>query len=133
MIATTDTDAFEFHGLGPAYGADQGKVAFYFYTKDNIGSYGRGTGQVRSAQKLNVGQWYFVEVEKELTTLSIVVDGYRNTVYLDEQFTAGQFELRDTGNILVNQGTGNTALFGSVSSFVVHNDTTRSAPDSTKS
>jgi hypothetical protein len=122
MIATTSENAFQFHGLGPTYGADQGKLGFYLQTTDNIGSYGRGTGQVRSREALTPGQWYFVVVEKGLTTLSIVVDGQRNTVYLDEQYSAGDFEMKETGDTLVNQGTGDKTLFGFVSDFKVDYD-----------
>jgi len=119
IIATTTTGAFVLQGLGPAYGGDQGKVAFYLQTAQNVGSNGRGTGQVRSPNALTTGDWHYVVVEKEEQELSITVDGAKNIVTLPDTITAGQFELKPTGQILVDQGTDDEALSGKVKWFTI--------------
>eukprot|EP01098_Paradermamoeba_levis_P008437 TRINITY_DN3500_c0_g1_i2.p1 TRINITY_DN3500_c0_g1~~TRINITY_DN3500_c0_g1_i2.p1 ORF type:complete len:187 (-),score=53.33 TRINITY_DN3500_c0_g1_i2:48-560(-) len=122
LIATSGTGAFQLHGLGPAYGVDQGKVVFYLQTPGNVGSYGRGTGQIRTLHALKPGQWHHILVEKELTSLSISVDGAKCTVKLPAHISAGQFEMKPTGNILVKQGTGDMYLSGRVRDFVFSHD-----------
>jgi len=121
MIATTETNAFQFHGLGPAYGADQGKVVFYLQTTANVGSNGRGTGQVRSKSALSLNETHTIVVEKTLTSLSISVNGERNTVWLPESVSAGQFEIKPTGQMVIAEGVGSSELVGCVESFQYEN------------
>merc|ERR1712107_705705 len=58
MIASSENNSFQFHGLGPAYHRDRGKLGFYLYTTTGKGPHGRGTGQVRSKQKLTLNEWH---------------------------------------------------------------------------
>ncbi len=42
MLLTTETNSFQCHGLGPAYGADRGRISAYLYTVSEKGPHGRG-------------------------------------------------------------------------------------------
>merc|ERR1740129_1053680 len=61
-ILLSSNQAFEFHGMGSPYKDNMGKVTFYINTVKGVGEHGRGGGQVTSAKKLTVGQWYTIFV-----------------------------------------------------------------------
>jgi len=128
IIATTDTGAFQLHGLGPAYGGDRGKVVFYLQTPGSVGSNGRGTGQVRSPKILTLDVWHHVVVEKRARTLSLSLDGETWTVKLPDNITADQFQIKPTGAIQVKKGTGDQLMSGSVADFEISYDVDENGP-----
>merc|ERR1740129_1547057 len=73
-ILLSSNQAFEFHGMGPSYKDNIGKVAIYINTVKGVGEHGRGGGQVTSAKQLAVGRWYTLTVEKTADQLCIQVD-----------------------------------------------------------
>merc|ERR1740129_2052088 len=73
-ILLSSNQAFEFHGMGPSYKDNIGKVAIYINTVKGVGEHGRGDGQVTSAKQLAVGRWYTLTVEKTADQLCIQVD-----------------------------------------------------------
>merc|ERR1740122_612342 len=73
-ILLSSNQAFELHGMGSPYKDNMGKVAMYINTVKGVGEHGRGGGEVTSAKKLAVGQWYTLTVEKKADQLCIQVD-----------------------------------------------------------
>ena len=104
MIASSENNSFQFHGLGPAYHGDRGKLGFYLYTTTGKGPHGRGTGQVRSKQKLTLNEWHDTCIIKEEDRLHIEVDGIRNTVCLSDVGLENEedFIMKPTGNITLH-------------------------------
>ena len=101
MIASTENNVFQFHGLGPVYGEDQGKIVFYLATTKNRGPHGRGTGQIRSKEKLSLNEWHDVRVIKEKDKLHMEVDEILNTILLSEELNEEDFIMKETGNIIL--------------------------------
>ena len=104
MMASSETNAFQLHGLGPVYGSDRGRIVFYLYTTTGKGPHGRGTGQCRSRQKLQPNTWHHVQVTKTARTLTVQVDGESNSVQLPDEMDNGDFVMRETGSIVLMDG-----------------------------
>jgi len=102
-ILNSSTGAFFFHGLGPAYGDNTGKVHFYIQTPDNVGDHGRGGGQVTTTAKLTEGVWYRVTVEKTADQVCIGLD--KDTpACATRTVTSDQFQMKSFGAL--SWGTG---------------------------
>ena len=120
MIASTANNSFQMHGLGDAYHEDKGKLVFYLYTTSGKGPHGRGTGQVRSVQKLSPNEWHEVTVEKGIDFLSVEVDGQQNKRKLPEEFQPEDFIMKPTGNlILTGANSPDKRLNGRVRNFML--------------
>lgn len=123
MCITSEMDAFECHGLGPAYGANQGYMGLYLYTSSGVGPYGRGIqgfdngGWLKSPQKLSTHVWYHVQIVKKERSLSLIVDGLENIEYLDSTLRGDQFVMRSPGRLIVGEHSNkekNTWLNGEI-------------------
>jgi len=128
QIATSATNAFQLHGLGPVYGGNRGRLTFYLQTPDNVGPHGRGIsginggegeGWVGTSQILTTGQWYFIEVEKGSNYIKFGCNGEVSQSGLANGVNAQQFVMKQTGNILVKKGTGDLSMDGEVKDFVI--------------
>merc|ERR1740116_386073 len=97
-ILLSSNQAFEFHGMGPAYKDNIGKVAIYINTVKGVGEHGRGGGQVTSAKKLAVGRWYTLTVEKTADQLCIQVDAEAPTC-ATRTVPAEDFRMKTLGSI----------------------------------
>lgn len=133
MCLTTETNALQCHGLGPAYGEDQGRLCFYIYTSSRKGPHGRGIRGTRSGQsnnqgwvksiRLQTGVWHNVRLEKTRRSLSISVDDVMEICHVDDSFTEDDFNMIDPGRCIVGSGiAGNRqapehVLHGELSDF----------------
>lgn len=122
----TETDALECHGLGPVYGSDQGYLSVYLYTTSCRGPHGRGItgyknqGWVKSCQRLNVGQWYHVEVKKTARSLSLTVDNLESICYIPETMDSVDFVMKPPGRCIINGfRSPEQTLCGQMRDFVV--------------
>jgi hypothetical protein len=111
MLVRSATNALQCHGLGPAYGSDQGRICLYIGTVSHIGPHGRGIngtpggasengGWVRSVP-LTIGVWHKVCLKKTLRSLSIFVDGEESCCELDDSFATEDFYMKEPGEIYV--------------------------------
>lgn len=110
---TTETDAFECHGLGPVYGSDQGYLTFYIYTNSGVGPYGRGIkgyhnqGCLKSAKRLSPNTWYDVQIIKTERSLSLIVDGLESIEYIDSSIPDNQFLMKPPARLIVGKNGAN--------------------------
>ena len=121
MCVTTEHNALQCHGLGPAYGDDRGRICVYLATQSGKGPHGRGIlgtegrskgeGWVRSVP-LRVGQWHSVRVVKTRRTLSIAIDGQVVEATVPEALRDDDFDMKAPGRTLVASGKGHHALHG---------------------
>jgi len=89
---------FAFHGMGPAYKSNQGKVGFYVQTLSGIGANGRGVGAL-NVGPLAVNTWYRVVAEKLPRTIRLTYYDYDTglviesvtSAELDSAYTNAQF------------------------------------------
>jgi len=103
-VFKSSAGAFQFHGMGPAYGGNKGKLAFYMITKTNVGAHGRGGGDVMSATTLTQGKWVKVTVEKTVDKLCMTLDsGTPNCV--SKSVTAAQFSMKAVGTVTWAMGS----------------------------
>jgi hypothetical protein len=109
MVVLSENRAFQLHGLGPAYGANRGRVSFYLQTANNTGPHGRGVpgagpgageGWV-STPKLTLGKWHMITVEKGLRFVSIALDDGEPAV----SEGGGDFEMKPTGLVSLGSST----------------------------
>eukprot|EP00930_Biecheleria_cincta_P055268 TRINITY_DN41604_c0_g1_i1.p1 TRINITY_DN41604_c0_g1~~TRINITY_DN41604_c0_g1_i1.p1 ORF type:complete len:232 (+),score=45.85 TRINITY_DN41604_c0_g1_i1:113-808(+) len=103
FIVWSEKGAFQLHGLGPAYGSNQGKVTFYVTTASGEGPHhGRGIrgndGCLISAQKLSTGDWHDIIAEKGERFLSLTVDGQE--VRAEVESNVAEFMTKESGAVL---------------------------------
>jgi hypothetical protein len=104
FIVRSGAGAFAFHGMGPAYGGNKGKVGFYIHTVSNVGAHGRGGGQVRTRTKLTEGVWYSITVEKTADEVCITVNTDAS-VCSRRSVTAGKFQMKPVGTLTWDAGS----------------------------
>jgi len=102
-VFRSSTGAFTFHGMGPAYGANKGKLAAYLITKKGVGGHGRGGGDVMSAKTLTQGQWYKVTVEKTADKLCIQLNSDAPKC-ASRTVPSTDFQMKDAGTVTWDKG-----------------------------
>ena len=113
----SSTNAFQTHGLGPCYRGDQGKVNFYLHTTTGKGRHGRGElcndndGCLISKNKLDVDEWYRIDIHKEptsqhlrVTNLSSGESAISDIASLQPGTLAEDFIMKDPGDITPDNG-----------------------------
>eukprot|EP00466_Bigelowiella_natans_P002383 jgi/Bigna1/82811/fgenesh1_pg.97_\ len=106
MIVSTESgnNVIFFHGMGPAYGANKGRVGFYYISAGNVGGHGRCMGDVKTASKLSVNTWYTITVKKRDRCLSIHVNGDTSAPKCTTSYTTAQCALKAHTATYVNSG-----------------------------
>jgi len=121
-IVWCEQNGFQLHGLGPAYGSNQGRVTLYV-TGTGHGPHGRGiqgNGGCLQSTQLSPGEWHTVVAEKKASSLHLTVNGEEvsDSVPEGQAFVGGP-----SGRIYAASfkqcGGGETALHGQVRKMVV--------------
>jgi hypothetical protein len=102
-VLVSSTNAFQMHGLGPAYGGNRGRMTFYLHTTPEFGPGGRGFsngngGSTLLSPWLSLGTWHPVKVQKFLRSVTLTVDGVSASGSVDAN--APEFRMKDPGLVL---------------------------------
>ena len=113
----SSTNAFQTCGMGPPYRGDRGKVTFYLHTTTGKGRHGRGElyndndGCLISKNKLDVDEWYRIDIHKEptsqhlrVTNLSSGESAISDIASLQPGALAEDFIMKDPGDITPDNG-----------------------------
>jgi len=113
---------FVLQGLGPSYGDDMGKVAFFYFCKSGKGQSGTCTGATFSAEPLILGTTHRVVVVKEGGCIMIQIDDgpLRSERCCEECESDAEADLIVTRNVIVAGGQApDSDLLGSVSLYQI--------------
>lgn len=136
MLVKTENDSLQCHGLGPAYGEDQGRIGVYIATHSGKGPHGRGIngtpygrshneGWVKSCQ-IKIGVWHDICVRKTRRSLSISVDGEISSCEVPGHFRDSDFDMRlPTSVIVAGDSRLNSManrLHGELSDFTINRE-----------
>jgi len=127
MCVTTETNAMQCHGLGPAYGSRRGRLTVYLHTVSGLGPHGRGIqgddGCLISGP-LVIGKWHSVRIEKTRRSLSLTIDGSdRSICYIPDSMLDSEFDMKIPGRCRVaNLEEREHILHGDLSDFIIYRD-----------